>query len=139
VTAIPTLHHLEIVALRANLAASLHDLRLRGQALRVPELPRLDAARLEALAALIETNAVLRSGARSLRAGRAWLIGVLLSLLVALQEDEKPRTERGSGSHEERGADRATPTSCAETMDSRVANRALRFNKSCVLWARYLS
>ncbi len=137
-TAIPTLHHLEIVALRANLAASLHDLRLRGQALRVPELPRLDAARLEALAALIETNAVLRSGARSLRAGRAWLMGVLLSLLVALQEDEEPRTERGSGSHEERGADRATPA-CAETMDSRVANRALRFNKSCVLWARYLS
>jgi hypothetical protein len=139
VNAIPTLHHLEIVALRERLTSRLRELNLR-----VPELPRLEAHHLEALSALIESNAVantvLNAGAQRLRAGRAWLVGVLLSLIVALRDDTN---ENETPDHATLSRDDVLECQEARGLRSnvhtRLPNRALRFNKSCVLWARYLS
>jgi hypothetical protein len=135
VNAIPTLHHLEIFALRERLSSRLRELNLR-----VPELPRLDAHHLEALNALIEANAILRSSAQSLRAGRSWLVGVLLSLIVALCDDPRD-TDSQERNPISRGdqLERRNASRWRARCDSSLPNAALRFNKSCVLWARFLS
>ena len=131
---IPTLHHLEIIALQQRFANGLRALQGEVQG----RVPHLDARQLEALTALVERNAMLREGAKSLRAGREWLLGVMLGLLMALREEEPVNNELERASNQRQLESRQTSGS-HRSEDSRVANSALRFSKSCVLWARFLS
>jgi hypothetical protein len=134
VRTIPTLHHLEIIALQQRFANGLRALQGQVQG----RVPHLDVRQLEALTAMVERNAVLREGAKSLRAGREWLLGVMLGLLMALHEEEPVSNESERASNQRQLESRKTQVAFPSE-DSRVANSALRFSKSCVLWARFLS
>jgi hypothetical protein len=134
VRTIPTLHHLEIIALQQRFANGLRALQGQVQG----RVPHLDARQVEALTAIVERNAVLREGAKSLRAGREWLLGVMLGLLMGLHEEEPVSNESERASNQRQLESRKTRVAFPSG-DSKLANSALRFSKSCVLWARFLS
>ncbi len=120
----PTLHHLELIALRHHLEA--------WQSWR----PRLPAG-TPTLEEFIASHALLRQGAQSLRAGREWVLGVLLGLLMSLREDDEDvNLER---SQAKRGPEMRERVTWHEGAHSAAPNVALRFEKSCVLWLRFLS
>ena len=119
---IPALHHLEILALRERLNSGLSDWQSRVQA---PSLEEFIAA-----------HAVLREGVKSIRAGREWILALLIGLLMGLR-DEATQTVLHRAQNHRQPEPRASKSRHAD-VDIHGANHALRFHKSCVLWSRYL-
>jgi hypothetical protein len=119
----PTLQHLELIAFRHHLEA------LQSWRVALPQAQVLEE--------FIASHALLREGARSLRAGRAWLFGVLLGLMLALRERQHASSlERECVKRAPEARERAT---WHEGAHHAAPNVALRFSKSCVLWLRFLS
>ncbi len=119
---IPTLHHLEILALRERLNTGLSHWQACMQAPSLEEF--------------ITTHAVLREGVKSIRAGREWVLALLIGLLMGLRDDATQSVLVRAQNH--RQPEPKASKSRHADVDIYGANHALRFRKSCVLWLRYL-
>lgn len=116
------MHHLEILALRERLNSGLSQWQTRVQRPTFEELATMHAMLLE--------------GVKSIRAGREFLIALLIGLLMGLQDDAT-QTALGRAQNHRQLEPRASKSRHAD-VDIHGANDALRFRKSCVLWSRYL-
>ncbi len=121
---IPAIHHLEILALRERLNTGLSHWQNRVQA----QAPTLEE--------FIATHAVLREGVKSIRAGREWIVALLIGLLMG-SRDEATQTVLLRAQNQRQPEPRASKSRHAD-VDIYGANHALRYSKSCVLWSRYL-
>lgn len=119
---IPAIHHLEILALRERLNSGLSHWQTRVQAPSLEEF--------------IATHAVLREGVKSIRAGREWILALLIGLLMGLRDDAT-QTLLVRAQNQRQPEPRASKSRHAD-VDIYGANHALRYSKSCVLWSRYL-
>lgn len=122
---IPALHHLEILALRERLNTELSHWQMRVECVQAPSLEEF-----------VATHAVLREGVRSIRAGREWILALLIGWLMGLRDDATDAILVRAQNH------RQLEPRASKTPHSDVsiygANHALRYQKSCVLWSRYL-
>ena len=117
---IPALHHLEILALRERLNSGLSHWQTRMQAPSLEEF--------------VAMHAVLREGVKSIRAGREFLVALLISWLLGLQEDATEAVAVSAQNYRQ-----LEPRINRSFQEMSGANHALRYQKSCVLWSRYLS
>jgi len=122
VKTIPTLHHLEILALRERLNSGLSHWQAHVQAPSLEEFASM--------------HAMLLKGVKSIRAGREFLMALLIGLLMGLRDDATQSVLVRAQNHRQ-PEPRASKTRHADA-DIHGANHALRFRKSCVLWSRYL-
>ena len=120
---IPALHHLEILALRERLNTGLSHWQTRVQAPTLEEFSAMQAALLE--------------GVKSIRAGREWIVALLIGWLLGLRDDATDAI-LARAQNQRQLEPRVSKTPHAD-VDIYGANHALRFEKSCVLWLRYLS
>lgn len=116
------MHHLEILALRERLNSGLSDWQMRVQPPTLEEF--------------IATHALLREGVKSIRAGREWILALLIGLLMGLRDDASEAVPVRAQNHRQLEP-RASKSRHAD-VDIYGANHALRYRKSCVLWACYL-
>ena len=123
---IPAIHHLEILVLRERLNTGLNTGLSHWQAcVQAPSLEEF-----------IATHAVLREGVKSIRAGREWVLALLIGLLMGLRDDTTETVLLRAQNHRQLEP-RASKSRHAD-VDIYGANHALRYSKSCVLWSRYL-
>ena len=123
---IPALHHLEILALRERLNSGLSDWQARVQGVQAPSLEEF-----------VAMHAVLREGVRSIRAGREWIVALLIGWLLGLRDDATDAI-LARAQNQRQLEPRVSKTPHAD-VGIYGANHALRFEKSCVLWLRFLS
>lgn len=116
---IPALHHLEILALRERLNSGLSRWQTRVQAPSLEEF--------------VATHAVLREGVKSIRAGREFLIALLIGWLMGQHDDVTELIAVRAQNHRQ-----LEPRVNWSLQGTFGANHALRYQKSCVLWSRYL-
>lgn len=98
---------------------------------------RVERVQTPTLEEFVATHALLREGVKSIRAGREWILALLIGWLMGSRDDANDADLARAQNH------RQLEPRASKTPHSDVgiygANHALRFEKSCVLWLRYLS
>jgi hypothetical protein len=132
VTAVPTVPHLELFALQQQLQQQLRDNisnRLAAYGIRA-QLPKLGLPKLAALNHMLEASLNGFSNLESVKAGRAWLVGLLVSLMVMLEDALEDPEAHPDGS-EPRAESK--PRAFGAKHDQ-AQNHALRLRGARVLW-----
>jgi hypothetical protein len=132
VTVVPTVPHLELFALQQQLQQQLRDNisnRLAVYGIRA-QLPKLGLPKLAALNHMLEASLNGFSNLESVKAGRAWLMGLLVSIMVML-EDALEDPEAHSAGSEPRAESKPRAASPAH---DQMRSHALRSRGARVLW-----
>jgi hypothetical protein len=132
VNAVPTVPHLELFVLQQQLQQQLRDNisnRLAMYGIRA-QLPKLALPKLAALNHMLEASLNGFSNLESVKAGRAWFVGLLVSLMVMLED-----ALENSAAHPETSEPRAESNPRVSRTDhNQTRHHALRSRGARVLW-----